>query len=65
MKFPKIRLPSREKIEENVQETAIVGGFLMLAKGLYSIFPPVMWIICGVLLMLLGIPWRKIRHRKG
>jgi len=64
LKLPKIRNPS-EKIENIIQETALIGGFLMLAIGLYSIFPPAMWIICGLILMAFGIPWKQIRRKEG
>jgi hypothetical protein len=47
---------SRETIEDLIQEAAIVGGFLMLMKGLYMVYPPSMWIIGGLLLILLGFP---------
>lgn len=39
---------------ETVQELALLAGFLMCLKGLYMIYPPMMWIIGGVYLMLPG-----------
>ena len=53
-KLPKIRLPSIK--HETIQELAILAGFLMLLNGLYDIYPPAMWIIGGIWLML---PARK------
>lgn len=42
-----------------VSEAAIIGGFFMLMKGLYMIYPPVMWIVGGILIFLLGFPAKK------
>ncbi len=55
-KLPKIRLPSIKIKHEIIQELAILAGFLMLLNGLYDIYPPAMWIIGGIWLML---PARK------
>lgn len=57
--MPKIRLPSITIIENLVSEAAMVGGFLMLLKGIYMIYPPLMWIIGGILLFLFGFPARR------
>lgn len=54
MKLPKIRLPSDQKAADIIQESALVGGFLMLFFGLYQLYPPLAWIICGCLLMVFG-----------
>ncbi|WP_333595058.1 hypothetical protein [Anaerospora hongkongensis] len=51
MKLPKIPAGT-------VQEITVLAGFFMVAYGLYSIYPPVMWILCGVWLM---IPAKKGR----
>ena len=59
MKLPKIRLPSGRKTEEIIQEAAIVGGFLMFGHGLYQIYPPLMWIICGICLIIVGYPRKE------
>jgi hypothetical protein len=55
-KKPKI---SPEKLNDYISETAMIGGFFMLLKGLYTIYPPAMWIIGGILLILLGFPARR------
>jgi hypothetical protein len=52
LKLPKIRLPSPKFYNEAIQELAMLAGFLMLLKGLYDIYPPLMWIIGGLWLML-------------
>jgi hypothetical protein len=54
LKLPKIRLPSIKKLNGTIQELAILAGFLMLLKGLWDIYPPMMWIIGGIWLMVPG-----------
>jgi hypothetical protein len=65
LKLPKImvKIPriSSEKLHDYASEAAMTGGFLMLLKGLYMIYPPTMWIIGGILLILLGFPARRIK----
>jgi uncharacterized membrane protein len=62
LKLPKIRLPSREKVYDFVSELAILAGFLMLGRGIYMIYKPAMFIICGIGLMWFGFP--KTRRAK-
>lgn len=52
MKLPKIRLPSLKLNDEAIRELALAAGFLMVLRGLWLIYPPAMWIIGGVYLML-------------
>jgi hypothetical protein len=63
LKFPKIQVTipkiSSEKLQEHISEAAMIGGILILLKCLYMIYPPSMWIIGGILLMLLGFPARR------
>jgi hypothetical protein len=40
-------------------EACLVAGFLMLGYGIYLIFQPAAFIICGSLLLLLGLPPRR------
>lgn len=54
LKLPRIRLPSSKKLNEAIQELAILAGFFMLLKGLWGIYPPLMWIIGGAWLMIPG-----------
>ena len=56
IKLPKIRLPCLKIKSETIQELAMLVGFLMCLKGLHDIYPPVMYIIGGIWLML---PCRK------
>lgn len=59
LRLPVIRMPERAKIENFVSDAAMIGGFLMLLKGLYMIYPPTMWIIGGILVFLFGFPARR------
>lgn len=52
LKLLKIRLPSLRNQNETIQELAMLAGFLMFLKGLYDIYPPLMWIVGGLWLML-------------
>ena len=37
-----------------IQELALVAGFIALFYGIHQIYPPAAWIINGVLLMVFG-----------
>jgi hypothetical protein len=52
VKLPKIHLPRFKMNSETIIELAMLVGFFMLLKGLYDIYPPAMWIIGGIYLML-------------
>ncbi|MFA5385567.1 MAG: hypothetical protein WC364_13105 [Eubacteriales bacterium] len=54
LKLPKIRLPSEEKRQDLIQETALIAGFFMLFYGLYQVWPPLAFVICGCFLMVFG-----------
>ncbi|WP_459998541.1 hypothetical protein [Paradesulfitobacterium aromaticivorans] len=54
IKLPKIRLPSLKISSGILQELALLAGFLMLLHGLWMVYPPIMWIIGGLWLMLPG-----------
>lgn len=41
----KIRLPT-------AHELTALAGFCMAGYGLYLIYPPVMWLLCGIWLMI-------------
>ena len=43
----KIRLPT-----VSIQEICALTGFFMVGYGLYQIYPPLMWIICGIWLVI-------------
>lgn len=40
-------------------ETCLMVGFLMLGYGIYLIYHPAAFIVCGALLMWLGLPPRR------
>jgi hypothetical protein len=52
--LPRIRLPSIKNKTETIEELTILVGFLMVVYGLYSIYPPLMWILAGLWLMFPG-----------
>ncbi len=43
-----------EKIQDTFQELALVVGFFILGYGLYQIYQPLAWVVCGLLLILFG-----------
>jgi hypothetical protein len=59
-RLPRIRLPSRDKLVENVREACLAAGFFMLARGLWLVYPPAMWVVCGALLIYVGLPPRGV-----
>lgn len=53
---------------DTLQELAIVAGFFMLGYGLWQIYPPLAWVICGLLLLMFGAPeifFAFLLKRKG
>lgn len=40
--------------QDILQELALVAGFFMLGYGLYQIYPPMAWTVCGLLLLVFG-----------
>jgi len=44
-----------KKMEDWIQESAIIAGFFMFGFGLYQIYKPAMWVVCGIMLMLFGL----------
>jgi hypothetical protein len=61
LKFPNIRWPSREQIQDNFKELALIAGFFVLARGLYLIYPAAAWIVSGLVLLWLGWPDRQVK----
>ena len=45
-------------IDEYGTDAAILTGLIMVGKGLYMVFPPSMWVVCGCGLIYLG--WPKV-----
>lgn len=44
---------------ETVREACLVAGFLLMGYGLWLVFPPAAFIICGALLIWVGLPPRQ------
>lgn len=44
---------------ETLREACLVVGFFGLARGLWMIYSPVMWIVCGLILLYVGLPPRR------
>lgn len=42
--------------EDHIRETCLVAGLFMFGYGLWLVYPPAMFIICGILLMWMGMP---------
>jgi hypothetical protein len=61
IKLPMIRLPSSVNVEESFREACLVAGFFMFARGLWLMYPPGMWLGCGLALIWCGLPPRRER----
>ncbi|WP_164848743.1 hypothetical protein [Paenibacillus sp. DCT19] len=44
---------------DHIREFLLVCGFIMAAYGIWMIYPPAMYIICGIVLMWVGMPNQK------
>lgn len=44
---------------EYVRDACLLAGFLMVARGLWLIYHPAMWVICGAMVLWVGIPERS------
>jgi hypothetical protein len=55
-RLPRIRLPDRDQLLTSLRETCLVAGFFAVARGLWIIYPPATWIVCGALLIYVGLP---------
>jgi hypothetical protein len=51
LKLPQPRRPTLKNLTNTIEELAILAGFLMLLRGLWLVYPPLMWIIGGLWLM--------------
>jgi len=60
LKLPKIRLPSN-KVYDWISEASMFAGFLMVGYGLWLIYKPLMFIVCGIALFLFGFPGRRAK----
>jgi hypothetical protein len=55
MKWLKKLKPS----DDAIRELILVAGFFMLGYGLWRIYQPAAYIVCGTLLLWLGLPPRR------
>ena len=46
---------NKEKLPDMKDLLILLGG-LMVGNGLYMVYPPAAWIICGVFIVYLGWP---------
>jgi len=46
-------------IVSTVRELLLVAGFLLLGYGVWLIYQPASYIVCGALLMWVGLPPRR------
>ncbi|WP_176716847.1 hypothetical protein [Paenibacillus polymyxa] len=51
MKKPKLKITL-----DHIRELLLICGFFMAARGLWMIYPPAMFIICGAILVWIGLP---------
>lgn len=47
---------------EYIRDACLLAGFLMIARGLWLIYQPAMWIVCGAMVLWVGIPERSVAH---
>gem|GEM_PF-1673926 len=55
----RIRLPTRATILDVLREACLLAGFFMLGRGLWLIYVPLMWLVCGLLLLWVGLSPRE------
>ena len=55
MKILEYLKKNKDKLPDTKDSLIILGG-LMTGKGLYTIHPSVMWILCGIYITYLGWP---------
>jgi hypothetical protein len=48
-----------------LREVCLVAGFFSYAYGLWSLHPPTACIVCGALLMWIGLPKQPPRTKGG
>jgi hypothetical protein len=48
------------KYEDLIREVLLILGFIMVCYGLWSIYPPAMFVIGGAALVWVGLPPRPV-----
>ena len=61
LKLPRFRVLKPRITTKHVKEACLAAGLLFLARGLWLIYPPAMWLVCGVVLIWLAMPERGER----
>jgi len=61
IKMPKIKIkPPKIKItDKQIRLTGVITGFFMAFRGLWLIYEPLAWLICGFFLMWVFWPGRR------
>lgn len=49
------------KYKPDFNDLLILTGLIMACKGLYLIYKPSMWLLCGLFLIYLGWPKRVVK----
>ena len=45
-----------------IAEIILLAGYVMLGVGLYMVYPPAMFIVCGSILMYVGWPKGGVKN---
>lgn len=56
LRLPRFKLPAFKSVEETIAELGLIAGFAMLFYGLYIFYIPAAFVVCGILLILFGLP---------
>lgn len=61
IKMPKIKikLPKIQITEKQIRLTGVITGFFMVFRGLWLIYEPLAWLLCGMFLMWVFWPERR------
>lgn len=60
LKLPKINL-NKKLPKPEISDILIIIGVIFLARGLYMIYPPSMFIIIGILAIWIGLPGKAVK----
>lgn len=61
MKLPKIRMPSIRSSVALFDAAVVLIGIALIGKGLYMIYPPLMYIVIGTILAFPGWPKKEVK----
>jgi hypothetical protein len=54
-----IKMPKIKITDEQIRLTGVITGFFMVFRGLWLIYEPLAWLICGIFLMWVFWPGRR------